>query len=177
MRLGILSDTHGNLENLCQAVRELIETWQVELIIHLGDECEDLAVLSEFNTEVLQVHGVYCEHYQNPDIANRIVKEFDGYRFLLSHTDRKHQNDLPNDPDPEELATNAEVDVILFGHSHIPLIRRENNIIWLNPGHLKNEDKKGYPPSFAVLETHRQGIEMQLIELKTGKIFQQMDTR
>ena len=102
MRLGIVSDTHGNLENLRRVAEELVENWDVDFIIHLGDECEDIKVLYEFEVEVVLVHGVYCRHYQDPEIPNRLLCQFDGYRFLLTHTDTKHKNDLPGDPDPQE---------------------------------------------------------------------------
>ena len=45
MRIGIVSDTHGELDNLREAVRQLLERWQVSTLVHLGDECEDLEVL------------------------------------------------------------------------------------------------------------------------------------
>src|SRR5690554_2993897 len=104
MRLGVVSDTHGNVDNLRRVAEELVENWEVDFIIHLGDECEDIKVLDEFEVEVVLVHGVYCQHYQDPEITNRVLCQFDGYRFLLTHTDTRHKNDLPDDPDPQELA-------------------------------------------------------------------------
>ncbi|WP_061214058.1 metallophosphoesterase family protein [Syntrophomonas wolfei] len=177
MRLGIVSDTHGNVKNLRRVAEELTENRKVDCIIHLGDECEDIKVLDEFKVTVLLVHGVYCRHYQDPDIPNRIFCRFDGYRFLLTHTDSKHKNDLPDDPDPQELAIAGEVDIILYGHTHIPGIKRENAVIWLNPGHLKDEDKKGYGPSFAVIETDDKGILLQIIELNTGKVLEELEIK
>ena len=44
-----------------------------------------------------------------------------------------------------------EVDCIIFGHSHIPLIRMDNGILLLNPG--SPTDKRGQPQySYAILE-------------------------
>ena len=175
MLLGIVSDTHGNVENLRKVAEELVENLDVDFIIHLGDECEDIKVLDEFEIEVVLVHGVYCQHYQDPEITNRVLCQFDGYRFLLTHTDTRHKNDLPGDPDPQELAAAGEVDLVLYGHTHVPGIKQENGVIWLNPGHLKDEDKKGYSPSFAVIQTDDEGILMQIIELNTGKVLEELE--
>jgi len=177
MILGIVSDTHGNLENLRRVTEDLVENWDVDFIIHLGDECEDLKVLDEFQVEVVQVHGIYCQHYQDPEIPKRILCQFDGYRFLLTHTDTKHKNDLPDDPDPQELAAGGKVDLVLYGHTHIPGIKQEDGVIWLNPGHLKDEDKKGYGPSFAVIETDDEGILLQIIELNSGKVLEELEIK
>ncbi|MGB9791529.1 MAG: metallophosphoesterase family protein, partial [Thermacetogeniaceae bacterium] len=38
MRIGLVSDTHGELENLREALRQLLEVHSVEKIVHLGDE-------------------------------------------------------------------------------------------------------------------------------------------
>ena len=101
MRIGIVSDTHGELDNLREAVRQLLEKWQVSTLVHLGDECEDLEVLHEFpELDLIQVHGVYCQHYQDPNIVNRLLKEIQGCRFLFTHTDQPHKNDLPGDRIP-----------------------------------------------------------------------------
>ena len=177
MRLGIVSDTHGNLENLRRVAEKITDKWEVDFIVHLGDECEDVKVLDEFEVEVIQVPGVYCDQYQDAHIENRILCQFDGYRILLTHTDSKHKNDLPGDPDPKALAAGGGADVILYGHSHVPEIRHEGQLLWINPGHLKDQDKKGYAPSFAILETSSEGIKVQLIEAKTGRVFKQTELK
>ena len=168
MRIGVVSDTHGELDNLREAVRQLLDRWQVSTLVHLGDECEDLEVLHEFpELDLIQVHGVYCQHYQDPDIVNRLLKEIEGHRFLFTHTDQPHKNDLPGDPDPQVLARQGLVDVVAYGHSHIPDIRKEGNVLWLNPGHLKDNDKKGHDPTYAVVELSSEGGSIYLVNLKS----------
>lgn len=175
MRLGVISDSHGELDNLRQAAFILINEWKVDKIVHLGDECEDTVVFQEYPPqEIIQVHGVYCSHYQDPSIINRPLINIEGHRCLFTHTDKPHRNDLPEDPDPQELARQKKVDIIFYGHSHIPEIRQQDGIIWLNPGHLKNEDKKGFAPSFAVAELLERKATLKLIKLHTGEILEQI---
>ncbi|MEW6771368.1 MAG: metallophosphoesterase family protein [Bacillota bacterium] len=172
MRLGLVSDSHGELENLRTAARLLVEEWQAELLVHLGDECEDAAVLERLPVKVLQVPGVYCEHYLDPEITNRMLKEFSGYRVLFTHTPTAHKNDLPQDPDPVALAAQGKVDVIAYGHTHVPEIRAERKVLWINPGHLKEHDKKGYSPSFAVLDLAPEVVRGRIVDLHSGVVFQ-----
>lgn len=46
MRFGLVSDSHGEIENLRAAARILVSDWRVEILAHLGDECEDASVLN-----------------------------------------------------------------------------------------------------------------------------------
>jgi len=172
VRVGLVSDTHGELQNLREAAKKLKEKWQVDLIAHLGDECEDVAALREvWRGKIIQVPGVYCHHYRDPAIANRVVREIAGYRILFSHTKEAHKNDLPDDPKPEVLVAQRAVAIVAYGHTHIPEITKGEGILWINPGHLKNEDKKGHKPSFAVLELKPEGVTAQLVDFFSGASF------
>jgi len=178
VRLGLVSDTHGELANVREAARRLKDEWQVDVIAHLGDECEDVAALREYwDGEVIQVPGVFCEHYRDPTIPNRIVKKLAGHRVLFTHTQNAHKNDLPGDPKPEDLAARREVDIVAFGHTHVPEIRSEEGILWINPGHLKDHDKKGHAPTFAVLDLDPETVTVRLVDLQSGVVFQEWQGR
>ncbi len=176
MRLGIVSDTHGELDNLHKAAQKLIDRWQADTIVHLGDEWEDVETIKDLPfKKIIRIPGVYCEQYRDPAIENRLLMNIEDIRFLFTHTDKVHQNDLPGDPDPEELAARQMIDVICYGHTHIPDIRQENNVLRLNPGHLKNHDKKGCSPSFAVVEIQGRKLHLYLIDLETDQILREAE--
>mgnify|MGYP005842391791 CR=1 FL=1 len=170
MRLGLVSDSHGEVLNLHTAARILVNDWRVDVIAHLGDECEDAAVLKEYPVEVIQVPGVYCEHYRDPAVTNRLLRELAGYRILFTHTAAAHKNDLPGDPDPAAFAAEGNVEIVAFGHTHIPEIKVEGKVLWVNPGHLKDSDSKGFPPSFAVLELKTDGVTCRIVNLRTAEV-------
>mgnify|MGYP000232785559 CR=1 FL=1 len=104
-----------------------------------------------------------------------MVKEFEGWRFLLTHTETSHENDLPTDPKPEELVRAKEVDVVLHGHTHVPRLQLLGSVVFVNPGHLKKSDKKGYPPTYAMITVESGRIEAEVRELYSGKILGRLE--
>jgi len=152
MKIGILSDSHGNLGNLEKAAKYLIENEKVEVLVHLGDDYDDVKTLEKFPVRVIKIPGVFSSYYQDPAIPNRLIETFQGKNVLISHTDTSRRNDLPGDLKPEELIAKREVDLALVGHTHIPKIEDRGGILILNPGHLKKEDKKGYLSSFGLVD-------------------------
>lgn len=168
MKVGILSDSHGELGNLRKAAKALAE--KVELIVHLGDDWEDCRVFEEMGLNLIRVPGVFSSYYQDPKITNRRVEEFNGWRVLLSHTPFSHQNDLPQDIRPEDVEARGDVEVILYGHTHIPNIEDKEGILWINSGHLKRGDKKGYPPSYAILDFRAQEVQAKIISFRNGEL-------
>jgi len=168
MKVGLLSDSHGELENLRRAAKALAN--KVELIVHLGDDWDDCRVLEEMGLKFIRVPGVFSSYYQDPRIANRRIEEFNHWKVLLSHTPSSHQNDLPQDIKPEDVTAQGKVQVLLYGHIHIPKIEESQGILCVNPGHLKPVDKKGYPPSYALLDFGPQGIQARIFGLEEREV-------
>jgi hypothetical protein len=149
MRIGVVSDSHGEVDNLKKAAEKLVKDHKVKVIVHLGDDFDDPEVLKHLDVKIVKVPGVFSAYYQDNNIPNRVIETFDDRRVLITHTRYSHENDLPEDIKPEEI---TNIDAVLYGHTHIPAIDEERGIIYINPGHLKTEDKKGFPPSFAVVD-------------------------
>ncbi|MFA4915765.1 MAG: YfcE family phosphodiesterase [Syntrophales bacterium] len=155
MKIGILSDTHGDLANLEEAAKWLVEKEKVAALVHLGDECNDTEILEQFKIRIIQVPGVFCSHYRDPVMPNRLIENFAGTKVLISHTESSHKNDLPQDLKPEEVIDKQEVDMAWFGHTHVLKIEEKDGILIINPGHLKSNHKRGYPPSFGLVDFER----------------------
>ncbi|MBE0432090.1 YfcE family phosphodiesterase [candidate division WOR-3 bacterium] len=149
MKIGVISDTHKHIANLSSAVLYLKEAG-VDKLIHLGDDYGDMDEIGEH--DAIRVPGVFCDAYQDKKIRNRLIENFAGWRFLLTHTLSAHANDLPGDAKPEALIEARQIHVVLYGHTHVPEIKQERGIVFFNPGHLKNEDKRGFPPCFGCIE-------------------------
>lgn len=162
MKVGLLGDSHGNIEWVEEAIK-WFKKMGAEKIIHLGDEWEDVAKWPD----VTRITGVNSEQYKNPDISNRLVFEFEDWNVLVTHTRESYKEDLPTDLNPKEAIKLGEIKVILYGHTHIPEIEQKKGIIYINPGHLKPEDKKGFSPSFAMLNFEKGMLGVQIIDFKT----------
>ncbi len=152
MRLGLLSDTHQNIEDLRLAIDRLLSE-DVECLVHLGDDFQDAETFDEFEIDsVIKVPGVYDPEYSDRTIPHRLIENLGGYRVMFSHTMESHPNDFPEDLKPEECAAGGEIDILLYGHTHVPSIDVRKSILHVNPGHLKKSDKKGHPPTYGLLE-------------------------
>jgi predicted phosphodiesterase len=50
----------------------------------------------------------------------------------------------------------------------VPSIEVENAVLRVNPGHLKDGDKRGFPPTYAVLEVEEARITARILEAGSG---------
>ena len=172
MRIGVVSDSHNHLDNLHLAVRKLIEEERVKIIIHLGDDYDDVQAIKNPGIELLKVPGVFSCYYYDPRTPNRLIKKFSPWKFLLTHAPTTYENDLPTDRDPEDIIAEEKINIVLHGHTHIPRIEEKDNVLWLNPGHLKTRDTRGHPSSYALVTLEENQLKAKIIDLiKSKEIF------
>jgi uncharacterized protein len=144
-RIAVVSDTHLPRFGLAlpTALRQGIAAAHVDLIAHLGDFTgPEVPALLEALGPLEAVAG----NNDPPELVRRYgrrkVIDLGGRRVGLTHGDLGHGSSTLE----RAVATFAadDVDVILFGHSHIPLMRRVPNDRWLvNPG--SPTDKRRQP--------------------------------
>lgn len=168
VRLGVVSDTHKHIVNLNKSI-DFLKSQDVNMFIHLGDDYTDPDETSV--RDFLRVPGVFSDVYADERVPNRIIKNVVGWQLLLTHTVASHPNDLPHDLKPEEVIRERRADIILYGHTHLPEIRLDDRMIFINPGHLKNEDKRGYPPTFAFLELTMNRVLARIYRLADYGVF------
>lgn len=163
MKIGVMSDSHGNIKYVRQAAEYMMEA-EVDYIIYLGDDYYDARILDNLPVNVIKVPGVYEAIYQDASVPNRLVEDIAGFRVLITHTKNSHRNDLPQDRKPEEYIASRKVDIVLFGHSHSFCAKLEGGILMVNPGHLKTEDKKG-EATFAILDINN-NVTVKILNMK-----------
>lgn len=167
MLVGVVSDSHGNQGGLRRLARRLKDL-EINTVLHLGDDYRDRTVLEKEGLQVLAVPGVYCPEYSRQEIPNRLVVELAGVKMLLTHTPERHRLDLAEDPDPQE--PEPGVQLVLFGHTHQPLMENRGGVFWLNPGHLREGKDRGHPPTFALLRLSPLGVDVEIRALKDGAL-------
>ncbi len=165
MKLGVFSDSHGNLDYLETAASNAVSRGGAEVLVHLGDHYDDAKILNQFGRRVIRVPGVFSPQYQDRTTANRIIESFGPWSVLITHTRQKHPNDLETDLDPGEVIRSRAVRVVLFGHTHEPEIAESRGVWFINPGHLRHNDKKGHPASFAMVDLWDGGGTAQIIDV------------
>jgi uncharacterized protein len=171
-KIAVISDTHGS-DLINKFMGYLEENKDIKDVMHLGDYYEDADVLVDAGYLVTRVPGVYSAYYQNLYVENRIYMEIYDWRFFLTHTKDSHSNDGAYDLKPEQILENKTCDIFLYGHTHKPEIKKvDDGLILLNPGHLKSEMDRGFAPSFAVLEIEKASVDMKILNLSGGCVFQ-----
>jgi len=164
MKIGVMSNSHGNIEYVRKASEYMMDE-EVEYIIHLGDDYHDARILDILPANVIKVPGVYEALYQDASVPNRLVKDIAGLKILITHTKDSHRQDMPGDKIPEEYIVSRQVDMVLFGHSHAFSARVEGGILMVNPGHLKTEDKTG-EATLAILDIKDSKVEVKIVNIK-----------
>ncbi|MCP4050349.1 MAG: YfcE family phosphodiesterase [bacterium] len=163
-KVAVISDTHGNSEAL-NKMKGVLSQESITDIIHLGDNYVDADLFINNGINVLRVPGVWSSFYQHPYIDNRVLIEIEGWKFFLSHTISSHYNDLEDDLKPEKIITDRKCDIYLYGHTHVPEIKKDNGLVMINPGHLKKSDNRGFPHTYAVLCIEKDIIQVKILTL------------
>ena len=153
MKIGVVSDTHRNRENLNLVVEWLMKRQRISMLFHLGDDYGDVMELTDRYIEVVQVPGLYDREYAGKTVPATLIETIQGLDILLVHALDK---DLTRE---DALRSN----VILFGHTHRPEIRLEDGVLYMNPGHLKGPIDKNVPPSFGLLEILDKNVNVKII--------------
>lgn len=136
MLIAVISDTHRN-SNYIDIARKYIK--DVDILIHLGDNADDILSLKEkFKGKVYVVKG-------NCDFGNKYPKE-----ELIEALDKKifitHGDMYDVKCGIQKLyykAKELEADIALFGHTHMEIITEEDNVLFMNPGSISFPKGKG----------------------------------
>ncbi|MDI6811122.1 MAG: YfcE family phosphodiesterase [archaeon] len=170
MRVYAISDVHGELDNI-KVLIDRLKREKPDYVIYLGDDYKDTDDIEKEGFRLIRIPGVFEEIYKSLEIPNRLLLKIYGLYTLITHTEESHENDLEIDIKPEELVQNKVINLLLHGHTHIPRIEELNDVIFVNPGHLKKRDKRGYPPTYAVLEFSEEKLMAKIIKLEDGEEF------
>ena len=129
MKILVLSDSHGNIDNMARAV----EKEQPRMVFHLGDCWADAEKLRRRfpSLPIEQVPG-NCD-YRSMEEAERVVF-LEDKRILLchGHTLGVKQSLLRAGYKAEE----ENLDLLLFGHTHQPLVDMRGRTLFINPGSI-----------------------------------------
>jgi uncharacterized protein len=151
MRLAVLSDTHGLLRpEVLPAIAG------VDHILHAGD-VGDPAILDTLRAvaPVTAIRGNIDTVGPCAALPPTEALELGGHFIYMLHA----IGGLDLDPKA------AGIDLVIYGHSHKPLIERRKGILYLNPGSC-GPRRFSLPISLAIVQLEANTIEARIIELE-----------
>ncbi|MDQ2652145.1 MAG: metallophosphatase family protein [Chloroflexota bacterium] len=144
--IGVLGDTHllrGDVQSRLAPVLDLFRRATVDLILHTGDTgvLALLRVLEEI-APVAAVRGNADPIETLDALPDRVLIHVGTRTVLLLHG---HLGKTALST--ARRAANDEIDLLVFGHSHQPLIDREGRTILFNPG---SPTERRWNPHFGI---------------------------
>ncbi|HWR42700.1 metallophosphoesterase [Sporomusa sp.] len=158
MRIGVVSDSHGDVGILKQVIAAAgpVEHW-----LHAGDYYQDGWRLAEMTGLPLTVVAGNCDR-TNAVLADEYI-EIAGKKIWLTHG---HRHNVKYGV--SELAwwgRQYGVSIVVFGHTHIPYNSQQDGILLFNPGSPR-APRGGSKPSYGILDITENGtIEGSIREL------------
>jgi len=139
MRIGVVSDTHGNLRN-AQAAARMLEELKVEVVLHCGDigSPEIPPAFSRWPAHYVLGN---VDHYDEQLLGDAVRAtgasfhgafadlRLGGRRIALLHSDDARKF--------HQVTSSGEYDLVCYGHSHIAEQHLEGKTLVLNPGALQ----------------------------------------
>lgn len=144
MKIAIVSDTHGQWQNVRQA---LASEEGLDYLFFLGDLADDGQALAKaLQLPAYIVRGNCDSFFAETD---ELEVTLGGVHFLLCHGDKYHVK--------QNLTTllwrgkEVGADIVCFGHTHMP-IYEEGELVLINPGSASQPRLFDQAPSWGLLE-------------------------
>ena len=144
MKILIVSDTHGRLGNV-EMVLEKVKP--IDMMIHCGDIERDEEYLRMIaGCPVYMVSG-------NNDwglaLDRELMIQIGKYRVMATHG---HHYSVYYDLNAlAQVAKDKGADVVMFGHTHVYMLKKEDGVIYFNPGST-SFPKNGNPATYGVMD-------------------------
>lgn len=150
MKILIVSDTHRKNDNYLSVLEK---EKPLDFVIHCGDAEGSEYLLEE--SAGCPLHIVLG----NNDFFSRLPREkefFLGkYKVFLAHG---HTYGVGvDDSDLISEAILREANLLIYGHTHRPLVEIREELVILNPGSLSYPRQEGKLPSYIIMEIDKKG--------------------
>ena len=150
MKVLIVSDTHRKNDNY---IRVLERVAPIDMVIHCGDiEGSEYLIAESAGCPVQMVTG-------NNDFFSDLPREKEfmigKYKVWLTHGHNYYVS-MSNENLKHE-ARMRGVDIVMFGHTHRPVVDFGGDIIAVTPGSLTYPRQEGRRPSYIIMDLDREG--------------------
>jgi len=150
MKILIVSDTHRQNGNYLKVLRRVAP---VDMVVHCGDvEGSEYLICEGAGCPVEMVAG-------NNDFFTDLPREKEfqigKYQVWLTHGHNYYVS-MGNETLKKEAIARG-VDIVMYGHTHKPVIDLGEEIIALNPGSLTYPRQEGRRPSYMIMDMDTEG--------------------
>ena len=158
MRIGIISDSHGNTMAIDMAVKM---AGKVDCWLHAGDLIGDVEYLSMVTEkEIFNVAG-NCD-WPQMTVPDALLISKAGHRIFLAHG---HNYGVKRSSDEIKSTAIAKgADIVVYGHTHVAVIQQEENCLTINPGSI-SFPRDGEGQSFMVLNINQKAVQVEHFHL------------
>jgi uncharacterized protein len=159
MKIGLISDTHDNIQNIQNAITSFIDK-HVRIVIHAGDivspetvnAFDGMKLIGVLGNNDLEIHGLTNAFDK---IGGQLKGEFgeikqDDLIFALYHGTNSRKK--------ESLIQCGKYDVVICGHTHRTQHKKVGKTLIINPG-TANGWFFGYGATAAVFDTLTEELE------------------
>lgn len=150
MKILIVSDSHGRNTYLDMVLDKVSP---VDLLVHLGDleGSEDyLTMIAPCPVEMVSGNNDYFTQIEREKVIT-IGK----YKVFLTHGHRYRVNyDIET---IKEEGRQRGVDIVMFGHTHKPLIDLSSGVMAINPGSISQPRQDGRIPTYVIMDIDSKG--------------------
>jgi len=175
-RIAVFSDTHGNGASMRKMI---LACGPFDYLFHLGDGVEDARAVA--GDAGIPLTGISGNEDQGSNFPRKQKVPVQGREFLLIHGDQfditpYHSGEvLEGLYEKMALMTQIEgCDILLFGHTHKPLLAERNNIILCNPGDQYIGSQSA--PTFAVITIDGADISFRILQEKGNGEFPEIQS-
>lgn len=155
MRIVVFSDSHRDIESMLHVVDKAAP----DMIIHLGDLIYDAVEVSRKFIEIpIEMVKGNCDLGSAASSYKMITIE--GKKIFMTHGDVFSVRTSTSDLVAEGKKLGA--DLILYGHTHRPVLKKKKGIQLMNPGSIGKYSRGPWHPSFGVIEINSK-IECSLV--------------
>ncbi|MBN1405304.1 MAG: metallophosphoesterase [Candidatus Omnitrophica bacterium] len=163
MKIVVLADTHIPMTTKSLPAAIFKDINDADLILHAGDivEVEALKELEKIKP-VIAVAGNMDSEKTKRLLHTKKTLHLEGFKIGLIHGEGSPEsliNFVKN-----EFRNIKNLSCIIYGHSHIPSIKKEGGIIYFNPG---SPTDKVFAPynSYGVLDVGEDGIIPRIVKI------------
>lgn len=150
MKILVVSDTHRNNSNYLKVIERV---GPLDMVIHCGDvEGSELVISKAAGCPVEMVQG-------NNDFFSELPREKEfmlgQYKVWLTHGHNYYIS--MNSEVIKQEAREREVDIVMCGHTHKPVVDIGNDLTLINPGSISYPRQGNRKPSYILMEIDNAG--------------------